>query len=69
MEVVLWLFLIIPGLIYSVWRLVSRQSVCPACLSSHILPLDSPKAKSALAELKVEDRAFKEKEEYDPFGM
>lgn len=30
-EVVLWLALIIPGLLYSLWRQSTRRTVCPAC--------------------------------------
>lgn len=41
-EIVLWLFFIIPGLIYSVWRSSSRHKVCPKCGGSTLIPLDSP---------------------------
>ena len=30
-EVLLWFFFIIPGLIYSIWRSSSRYKVCPKC--------------------------------------
>lgn len=43
-EVLLWLFFILPGLIYSVWRLSSRFDACPACGSTTLVPLDSPAA-------------------------
>ena len=42
-EIVLWLCFIIPGLIYSLWRLSSRQSACPRCKSDQLVPLDSPR--------------------------
>ena len=30
-EIMLWLFLLLPGLLYSTWRLISRVYVCPEC--------------------------------------
>src|SRR5947208_13045438 len=30
-EVLLWLFFLVPGIIYSVWRLTSRYAACPKC--------------------------------------
>lgn len=30
-ELVLWLCFIVPGLIYSIWRLSSRYQACPSC--------------------------------------
>jgi hypothetical protein len=41
-EVVLWLAMIIPGLIYSLWRLTTTAKVCKACGSENIVPADSP---------------------------
>lgn len=46
LEIVLWLCLIVPGLIYSVWRLTTRRQVCSACGAENIIPLDSPAAVS-----------------------
>lgn len=43
-EVILWLCFLIPGLIYSVWRLNRRHEVCRACGSKELIPHDSPKA-------------------------
>ena len=43
-EIVLWLFFLVPGLIYSIWRLTSRHEACKACGSKAIIPLDSPRA-------------------------
>ena len=44
-EVVLWLFLLLPGLIYSIWRLTTKALVCPKCKTPGMLPLDSPMGK------------------------
>ena len=30
-ELVLWFFFIIPGIIYSIWRVTSRKWRCPKC--------------------------------------
>lgn len=47
-EVVLWLFLLLPGLLYSIWRLTSKEWVCPSCGAPNMIPADSPKARAAL---------------------
>lgn len=49
-EVVLWFFFIIPGLIYSIWRLASRYEACPQCKSQSMIPTDSPIGRKLLAE-------------------
>lgn len=41
-EIVLWCCYIIPGLIYSIWRLSTRGYTCPQCGSRAIIPTDSP---------------------------
>lgn len=44
-ELVLWLSFILPGLIYSLWRLSTRQhNACPVC-NGKMIPLDSPKGR------------------------
>lgn len=45
-EVVLWICLLVPGLIYSLWRLSSRYQICPACGASGMIPVDTPMGKS-----------------------
>jgi len=47
-EVILWFAFIIPGLIYSIWRLVSRYKICPVCKSNSVIPLNTPQAQSIL---------------------
>jgi hypothetical protein len=51
-ELVLWICFIIPGLIYSTWRLAGRYHGCSICKSKSMIPLSSPKAKQALKELR-----------------
>jgi len=47
-EIVLWLFFILPGLIYSIWRLSSRHLACPKCGAPGMIPRNSPVAQKAL---------------------
>jgi len=44
-ELVLWLCLFFPGLLYSVWRLTTRHLACPKCGGTQLIPVDSPKGK------------------------
>lgn len=50
-EIVLWLLLIIPGVIYSVWRISTRKPSCTACGSIDLVPPDSPVAVAARKQL------------------
>jgi hypothetical protein len=49
-ELILWLFFLLPGLIYSTWRSSSRHSVCPKCKSDTLIPIDSPRARKLMIE-------------------
>ena len=49
-EIVLWLCLIVPGLIYSVWRMTSRYDACASCQQAGMIPLNSPKGKQLAAQ-------------------
>ena len=44
-EVILWLCFLIPGLIYSIWRISSRKKLCAVCGSGALVPPDSPVAR------------------------
>lgn len=48
LELVLWLMFIIPGLLYSIWRLTTRHHACRACGAQTLVPVDSPVAKARL---------------------
>ena len=50
-EIVLWLCLIIPGLIYSIWRGSSRYDACPQCGGKEMIPADSPIGRKIIAEI------------------
>ncbi len=43
-EIVAWFFLIIPGIIYSLWRLTTRHKACAYCGGTHLVPYNSPAA-------------------------
>jgi len=51
LEMVLWLFFLLPGLIYSIWRLSSRYRGCPKCGAPNMLPLDSPLGQKLLHDI------------------
>lgn len=44
-EVILWLFMCLPGVIYSIWRLTSKYEACPQCRGASMIPLNSPRGK------------------------
>ena len=51
MEIVLWLMLLLPGLIYSIWRLASRYKGCPQCGAGNMIPTNSPKGQQLIEQL------------------
>jgi hypothetical protein len=50
LEVVLWLCFLVPGIIYSVWRLTTRREACPVCENTNLLPRSAPMAQKFLRE-------------------
>ena len=51
-EVALWLLFLLPGLIYSVWRLTSKVECCSSCSQPSIIPSNSPRALQMRAQVK-----------------
>lgn len=50
-ELVLWT-MILPGLLYTIWRKTSQYEACPSCgEKGTLIPLNSPMAKKIKAEL------------------
>ena len=51
----LWVGLLagIPALAYSIRRYSARESLCPACQSRELVPLDSPRGRELLRQSKV----------------
>ncbi|MCF8724052.1 hypothetical protein LQ236_002072 [Nitrospina gracilis] len=43
-EVLLYLFYIVPGVMYTLWRSVRRHDVCPKCRTPSIVKTTSPQA-------------------------
>lgn len=51
-EIILWLFFIIPGLIYTIWRKSNMSDICPSCKSPNPVDLKSPRGIKLLQEFK-----------------
>lgn len=49
-EIVLWIMLIVPGLVYSIWRLTTKTVVCPECKNATMISTDSPIGRKLLSE-------------------
>jgi len=49
-ELGLWFFFLVPGLIYSLWRLTTKFDACPQCKNSSMIPISSPVGKKLLNE-------------------
>jgi len=49
LEIALWLMGLLPGLIYTIWRLSTRHPVCPSCAHGNIVSAGSPAATAFLA--------------------
>jgi len=50
MEVLLWLLFLLPGFIYSIWRLTTRaNNVCPKCSHPNMIPADTPIGQELIA--------------------
>lgn len=57
-ELGLWLFFLLPGLIYSLWRVAGgREPTCPECGGHNLVPLDSPAAKTLITGMTRTDEA------------
>lgn len=50
-EIILWLLFIIPGLLYSIWRMSTKYTACPKCKKQTMIPIDSLMGKKILSEL------------------
>lgn len=60
-EFVLWIFYLVPGLIYHLWR-HSGGNKCPEC-GNAMIPAHTPKAQEIIAKSEKQIEAFKEKTE------
>lgn len=50
-EIVLWLCFLVPGIIYSLWRINSRFDACASCGATALIPVASPRGRKLTAEL------------------
>ena len=48
-EVLLWCFLIVPGLCYTLWRHSAKHKACPTCGGRAMVPTSSPMGRKLLA--------------------
>jgi hypothetical protein len=49
-EIVLWCLFIIPGVLYSIWRFITKDKVCPVCSSLAVVPINSLMGRKLLCE-------------------
>jgi ssDNA-binding Zn-finger/Zn-ribbon topoisomerase 1 len=49
-ELLLWCFALVPGLIYTIWRYSSSQKFCPKCNRPGMISVDSPRGQKLLKE-------------------
>lgn len=59
-EIILWLFFIVPGIIYSIWRRSGQKNVCEKCKSDQVIPVDTPRAKKILEESGISQESYLE---------
>jgi hypothetical protein len=50
-EIVLWLCFVVPGLLYTMWRLTTRSKACTACGATTLVPVHSPVGRKLRSEL------------------
>lgn len=49
-EIVLWLCVIVPGLIYSIWRMSNKAYRCPGCSGWNMIPTSTPIGQKLVSE-------------------
>ena len=48
-EMFLWYLFILPGLLYTIWRLRNRYGICPKCKQTSMIPVDTPMGQELLS--------------------
>ena len=48
--IALWLFFIVPGILYWLWMISSIHNECPKCGGDSLIPVDSPMGKKLVEE-------------------
>lgn len=46
-EIILWLFFLVPWLIYSIWRLSNRGYICKQCGNQNVVKISKEEAETA----------------------
>lgn len=52
-EIFMWCMILVPGIIYSLWRITNKKQVCKECESDSLIPITSPQGKKLLEESKA----------------
>jgi hypothetical protein len=47
-EIILWLCFIVPGLLYTLWRMSRKDRYCRVCKAANPIPANSPIAQRAM---------------------
>ena len=48
-EIILWLCLLVPGFLYTLWRMGRKDRYCRACQAPNPIPANSPLARARVA--------------------
>jgi hypothetical protein len=51
LEILLWLFFLLPGLIYTLWRHANQNLVCRTCGQGTVIPRDTPMGRNISSDL------------------
>jgi len=54
-EIILWLCMVLPGLLYSIWRASSKYDVCKYCGNKNIVPINSPVGQELLVKFRPKE--------------
>lgn len=49
-EIIAWLLFLLPGIIYSLWRLSTKELVCPSCGQPGMIGVSTPKGQQLAAQ-------------------
>lgn len=55
-EIVLWIFFVLPGIFYSIWRSETKHKVCKACGSPNVHPVGSLIGRQVMREYSADDK-------------
>jgi ribosomal protein S27AE len=58
-ELILWCCFLVPGSVYSIWRLTSKKQVCPKCGAANMAGLDSPVGRKLITDLDIDMAAIR----------